>query len=201
MPPHTTRSPSGLDPITFHGGRQGLWQVDRIEAVRGAGLPPVAAVETVRRLEWELPPGISWSLRGVAEEVHYATAGEDARLRAVQPELGRPTSTRAALIPIRKSRRWWDRPPAERRAIFEERSHHIAVGLEFLPAIARRLYHGRVLGEPFDFLTWFEFTPEDAPSFERLVRRLRKTEEWSYVEREVDIRLRRRVLRPRRASA
>jgi hypothetical protein len=41
----------------------------------------------------------------------------------------------------------------------------------------------------FDFLTWFEFAREDAASFEELVRRLRATEEWSYVEREVDLRL------------
>ncbi len=194
MARHPTRGPPRIDPITFLGGQRGSWQVDRIEAVRGAGLPSIAAVETLHRLEWGRPAGVSWSLRGVSEEVHYATAAEDARLRAVQPKLGRSTSTRAALLPIRKSQSWWDRPPAERRAIFEERSHHIGLGLEYLPAIARRLYHGRVLGEPFDFLTWFEYTPEDAPSFERLVRRLRKTEEWSYVEREVDIRLRRRVL-------
>jgi hypothetical protein len=45
------------------------------------------------------------------------------------------------------------------------------------------------LGEPFDFLTWFEFTPEHAAAFEELVRRLRGTEEWAYVEREIDLRL------------
>src|SRR2546428_7160638 len=32
----------------------------------------------------------------------------------------------------------------------------------YLPAIARRLYHCRDLGEPFDFLTWFEYAPADA---------------------------------------
>jgi len=55
--------------------------------------------------------------------------------------------------------------------------------------VARRLYHSHDLGEPFDFLTWFEYAPEDARAFEDLVARLRQTEEWSYVEREVDIRL------------
>ena len=43
---------------------------------------------------------------------------------------------------------------------------HIATGLEYLPAVARRLHHGRDLGEPFDFLTWFEFAPEHAAAFE-----------------------------------
>ena len=80
-------------------------------------------------------------------------------------------------------------PQDERRRIFEESSHHIATGLEYLPAIARRLHHGRDLGETFNFLTWFEFAPEHADAFEDLVDRLRLTEEWSYVEREIDIRL------------
>lgn len=64
-------------------------------------------------------------------------------------------------------------------------------GLRYLPAIARRLHHSRDLGEPFDFLTWFEYAPADADGFGELVAELRVTEEWRYVEREVDIRLRR----------
>ena len=55
--------------------------------------------------------------------------------------------------------------------------------------MARRLHHGRDLGEAFDFLTWFEYAPADGGRFEELVARLRETEEWTYVEREVDIRL------------
>jgi hypothetical protein len=73
--------------------------------------------------------------------------------------------------------------------IFEERSHHLAIGLRYLPAIARRLYHCHDLGEPFDFLTWFEYAPADGDAFEELVGILRQTEEWTYVEREIDIRL------------
>ena len=61
--------------------------------------------------------------------------------------------------------------------------------MKYMPAIARRLYHARDLGEPFDFLTWFEYAPQDADLFEDLVRMLRSTEEWTFVEREVDIRL------------
>jgi chlorite dismutase len=106
-----------------------------------------------------------------------------------QDPLGRPESTRAALIPITKSEAWWDLAQDERRRIFEESSHHVATGLEYLPEIARRLRHGRDLGEPFDFLTWFEFAPEHAAALEELVLRLRATEEWTYVEREIDLRL------------
>src|SRR5436190_667936 len=61
--------------------------------------------------------------------------------------------------------------------------------LAYLPRIARRLHHGRDLAEPFDFITWFEFAPGDAGAFDELCGLLRATEEWSFVEREVDIRL------------
>jgi len=50
----------------------------------------------------------------------------------------------------------------------------------------------RELGEAFDFLTWFEYAPSDAAAFEELVGLLRASEEWRYVTREVDVRLRRR---------
>lgn len=84
---------------------------------------------------------------------------------------------------------WCTLPQDERRAIFEDQSRHIATGLKYLPAIARRLYHSPEMGEPFDFLTWFEYAARDASAFEDLVAYLRKTEEWAYVEREVDVRL------------
>jgi len=71
------------------------------------------------------------------------------------------------------------------------RSPAIGIGLDYLPAVARRLHHSRELREPFDFLTWFEYAPEHATEFEELVRRLRNRPEWHYVDREVDICLRR----------
>ena len=65
----------------------------------------------------------------------------------------------------------------------------IAASLKYLPAIARQLYHCRDLGEPFDFLTWFEFAPAARDAFDDLVGELRSTEEWSYVEAEIEIHL------------
>jgi hypothetical protein len=76
----------------------------------------------------------------------------------------------------------------ERRAVYEERSRHTTIGLEYLPRIARRLHHSRDLGEPFDFLTWFEFAPEHEVVFDELLARLRDSEEWTYVDRDIDIR-------------
>jgi len=110
-------------------------------------------------------------------------------LDARQQPLGRPDATAAALIPIRKSARWWQLTQDERRDIFEERSHHIRIGTGALPAVARRLLHSRDLGEPFDFLTWFEFAPSQVGEFDEVLAGLRASQEWTYVEREVEIRL------------
>ena len=120
----------------------------------------------------------------------YLERAEKDRLVAAQAGLGRADSQCAALIPMRKNDAWWDLAQDERRALFETRSRHIEIGAAYLPAIARRLYHCRDLGEPFDFLTWFEFHQRDAPAFDELVGRLRDTEEWTYVDREVEIRVR-----------
>ncbi|WP_288252761.1 hypothetical protein [uncultured Hydrogenophaga sp.] len=63
--------------------------------------------------------------------------------------------------------------------------------MNYLPQITRRLHHCRDLSdsEPFDFITWFEYAPQDAGRFDELARELRRTPEWQYVEREIDIRL------------
>ena len=173
----------------FSGGGAGMWRVERIQPVIGPPLDMVRRLAVVEGDQGVTQDDVVWRLRGVTSYERYVHRAERGQLVAVQPELGRPEATRAALIPIRKSAAWWDLTQDERRAIFEERSHHIATGLKYLPAVARRLYHSRDLGEPFDFLTWFEYAPSDAAAFEQLVAMLRGTEEWKFVEREVDIRL------------
>ena len=174
-------------PAVFVAGADGEWRIERIFPVRGEALPPALRLA---RIEGPMPAtrGI-WTLRGTTSNDRYVTRAEKDALRAVQPPLGRPDSTRAALIPVRKSPAWWELAQDERRRILEDRSRHISTGLRYLPAIARRLYHCRDLGEPFDFLTWFEYAPSDADRFEELVSELRRSPEWDYVEREVDVRL------------
>jgi len=71
----------------------------------------------------------------------------------------------------------------------EEQSHNIATGMEYLPGIACRPIHCRNFGGPSDFLMWFQFEADHAEPLAELVRRLRATEEWRYVECEIDIRL------------
>jgi chlorite dismutase len=175
-------------PVVFAGGHEGAWHVRGIFAVQGDPLP---TVERVAVLEGKraTPEAATWALHGVVSHERYVMKHEHAELADRSPLLGRGEATRAALIPIKKSPAWWALSQDERREIVEERSHHIAIGLKYLPAVARRLHHSRDLGEPFDFLTWFEFAPADEAGFDELVAMLRATEEWTFVEREVDIRL------------
>jgi hypothetical protein len=176
---------------SFVGGKQGAWQVVDVRGIVGTSLEPVERVEVVNDTVPELPPDGSWTLQSFTSNVRYAMRGELDVLRAVQPGLSRPEAVSAVLIPIKKNLQWWEMAQDERRAIFEEKSHHTAVGLEYLPGVARQLFHCRDLGEPFDFLTWFEFAPEHTKAFDELLLRMRASKEWEYVEREVEVRLER----------
>jgi hypothetical protein len=175
--------------FTFVGGDAGVWRVHAQRAVVGDPLPRVSHLRIVAGEAPDERAG--WTLRGLTSHDRYVTREEKTRLVARQPVLGRPEATQAALIPIRKSAEWWGLTQDERRAILEETSAHIRIGLEYLPAVARRLHHCRDVSdhEPFDFLTWFEFAPADAVHFDDLLRRLRATPEWRYVEREVELRV------------
>lgn len=188
-PNHTIASGLSTRLFSFIGGSTGNWRVTRMDTICGESLPVVrflniapAAVSGV---------GAAWVLRGITSNERYVTREEKNELVARQEGLGRSAARCAALIPIRKNAAWWTLTQDERRKIFEEQSAHIKIGLGFLPAIARRLHHCRDLGpdEPFDFLTWFEYAPEDAAAFDDLTAQLRASLEWKFVSREVDIRL------------
>lgn len=180
--------------FSFLGGATGDWRVTELNSIVGETLPTVSHVDI---LPHEPDPSAlaraSWHLRGITSNERYVTRPEKEELTRKQPGLGRCEATRAALIPIRKSAAWWALPQDERRRVFEEQSNHVRTGLQFLPAIARRLHHCRDLSgsEPFDFLTWFEFAPSDAAAFDDLLAQLRRSPEWAFVTREVDIRLER----------
>ncbi len=173
--------------VSFHAGISGQWALTSVRAMRGTTLEPAERLTIVEGRE--IPTRSLWTLRGVVSNSRYTTRAEADALAAIQPSLGRIEATRAAFIPIKKSSGWWALAQDERRAIYEERSRHTSIGLTYLPRIARRLHHCRELGEPFDFLTWFEFAPQNEGAFEELLAKLRASEEWWYVEREVDIRL------------
>ena len=135
--------------------------------------------------------GSAWILCGATSNEHYVERKEKDQLLLKQPSLGRPEANCGAMIAIGKNAKWWSLTQDERRAIFEEKSHHNKIGFDYLPAIARRLHHCRDLStaEPFDFITWFEFAEKDTAAFDQLLTQLHATEEWNFVDREVDIRV------------
>jgi len=174
----------------FTGGDTGRWHVTHMETRLGEPLP------AAKRLDMTSSPAASpdphaWVLRGITSNERYAVREERTEIVAKQLALGRAETTRAALIAIRKSEAWWALTQDERLDIFKNRSHHTRIGMQHFPELARSLHHCRDLSdnEPFDFLTWFEYTPAQEETFNRLVAGLRAIEEWKYVEREVDIRL------------
>src|SRR5260370_12999380 len=149
----------------FRGGQSGAWRVKRLAAVKGESLAPTPSLSVTHSDSIALPilpSQTGWRLLGVASHVRYVERAEKEQLAAVQAGLGRPEAKLAALIPIRKSAAWWELTQEERRRIFEDKSHHIAKGLEYLPMIARQLYHSRDLGEPFYFPTCLEHAPQHA---------------------------------------
>ena len=183
----------GINPrlFAFVGGTVGPWVVTKVKAVVGESLSVTDRIDIINGAVPHPPDGARWVLRGVTSNERYATRAEKDVLVSKQVALGRPEATCAALIPIRKNKQWWNLTQDERRAIFEDRSRHVQTGLRYLPAVARRLHHCRdfVAGEPFDFVTLFDYEPSDSNRFEEMLAELRSTEEWKFVDREVDLRM------------
>lgn len=175
----------GTKPMTFLGGPIGAWKVERITPVVGETLPAVERLDL--QAGFVAPTRHTWAFRGVAGHARYVERRERTLLDATSPPLGRADARTGVFIPMCKSPQWWALTQEERRAIFEERSHHIGRCLMYLPAVARGLYHSRELGEPFDFFAWFEFASTHACAFAELLAELRATEEWRYVDREVEV--------------
>ena len=176
--------------FSFVGGETGQWQIVDTRSIIGETLASAQRLDVVNAA-LALPDNAAWLLRGVTSNERYVLRAEKDQLLAKQAGTGRPEATCATLIPIRKTAAWWALTQDERRKIFEETSKHTEIGLKYLPAIARRLHHCRDLVEsaPFDFLTWFEYAPADTAAFDALLGALRATEEWSYVDCEVEIRV------------
>lgn len=190
MTAHTSTSPLGRL-FSFVAGPIGPWRIEQVLRIDGEPLPVASRLAVHTTALAEPAPGSVWSLRGITSNERYVERSEKTQLLAVQQALGRPEKTCAALIPIRKTAAWWALTQDERREVFETRSHHTRIGMKSLPQVSRRLHHCRDLSEtePFDFLTWFEYAPTHQQAFDDMLAELRASEEWGYVDREVELRL------------
>ena len=177
--------------FSFIGGDTGAWRVAKMQVLAGEPLPTARRLAIAPCLANPADPMADWVLRGITSHERYVVREERTHIVAEQLDLGRPEATCAALIALRKNEAWWALTQDERLSIFKQQSRHAQIGLEYFPTLARRLHHCRDLSEhePFDFLTWFEYTPAQEAGFNNLLAELRAIEEWKYVEREVDVRL------------
>ncbi len=180
--------------FTIVGGAQSEWVVTSQHTISGECWPTVERVSMIPGSANGIRSNSVWELSGVTTNDRYTTRFEKEQLVAKQAPVGRSESTRAALLLLRKSVEWWALSQDERRHILEEESHHIAIGSEYLPAVSRRLMHCRDLANnaPFDFLGFLDFTPHDETAFDELLTRLRATQEWRFIDREIDLRLARK---------
>jgi chlorite dismutase len=172
------------------------YEVRRLVSVAGGPRLDLRTRSGYMRVETPTPwsAAATHAYHGVTEHLHYTTAAQ-ARLldRDAVAELAPSESTIAVLIPMKKSDAWWRLAQDERNTYFQ-RSHalegHTEIGLRLANRVYRRLYHCRALGEPFDFLTYFEFDQAHEPDFKELLRRLRDVKtnpEWSFVTDEFEI--------------
>ncbi len=117
----------------FAGGDTGNWRVTKSSAIIGEPLATVSRLDVVSEAETgsRAANAGGWVLRGITSNERYVVREEKDQLLARQQELGRAEATCAALIPLRKNAAWWALTQDERRSIFEEQSHHTAIGLRY----------------------------------------------------------------------
>jgi hypothetical protein len=176
--------------FSFNGGNTGVWRVSAMQTITGDALPGVHRLNITANGIDNADPQATWVLRGITSNERYVTHAEHNEIVARQLALGRPELTCAAMIALRKNAAWWALSQDERLHIFKEQSQHTRIGLQHFASLPRRLHHCRDLSEhePFDFITWFEFTPAEEPAFDLLLAQLRAIPEWQYIEREVELR-------------
>jgi hypothetical protein len=179
---------------TFIGGGSGTFCVQSQKTILGEPISSVPFVDAIPGFPTAASKDALWVLCGVTSNDRYTTRMEKTALSSLQASIGRPQATCSALILLRKTADWWGLTQDERREILEDRSHHIAIGMRYLPAVARRLLHCRDLGAeaPFDFLGYLDYAPEDAAKFDDMIGELRASDEWRFIDREIDIRLTKR---------
>ncbi len=123
-----------MPPTVFAGGEAGAWEVESVDPVTGPSLPMVPRLAVVEDSAGAGNLDAAWMLRGRTSNSRYTRRDEQETLSARQAGLGRPQATRAALIPITKSSAWWALAQNERRELLEGTSHHIASGMQAVPA-------------------------------------------------------------------
>jgi len=188
-------------------GRVSKYRIDAITPIVGKVPTGLAPGWGVVRIESDAPihlaeeskstsKGRIITLRGVTENLHYTNETQRQELNARSHTEFKPSNeTTSVLIPIAKSLKWWQLAQNQREAYFQTNDKykgHTAIGLSYVDRVFRKLYHSRYIDEPipYDFLTYFEFKDRHRDDFTKLLNELRdpaRNPEWSYVELEYEI--------------
>ncbi len=178
---------------SFIAGDRGSWEVVSMDRIVGAALEEAPFLDVRNEYVMKVPVDFRWLLRGVSSSRNTPQL-QNQELMTPWTHFGRDEICCAAFMPVKWTRDWWDLTEDERRSICgcgcDSKSVEIPTRIE-----ARRFHHSRELGEPFDFLMWFEYARADTALVDELVAAIRESEEWKYVEREADVRLLRSRMR------
>jgi hypothetical protein len=171
------------------------YTVTNVVTVSGAPLGLSADGQLFRFEASSAPPQHVTGLTGVAQHLGYTEQPlREALVAASRTEL---RSGSAVLIPITKSKGWWDLAQDQRLELLRSKATgagHFEIGQRYSHLIYRRLLHARyVPHSQWDFLTYFEFPSDLESAFRELLAELRdpvKNPEWCFVERESEVWLR-----------
>ncbi len=193
--------------VQLKNGRVSHYHVEDVVSVVGEAPVELVPGWRVVRVESEAPLQLSEesrsvgggpfnTFRGVTEHFHYTSVTQRQELDARSHAEFEPSNkTKAVLIPIGKSPKWWGLAQDQRQAHFQTTNNsegHTAIGLGYADRVFRKLYHSRYVSHPapYDFLTYFEFHKSHKDDFRMLLEELRNTTrnpEWAYVELEFEI--------------
>ncbi len=137
------------------------------------------------------------ALNGAVREPRYTSA--ELHAYAYKPAIPRGSGRvmrNAIILPIRKTREWWQKTALERHVYFYPHADLVTAGCAKgharaaeagIGALYRRLYHnpdGYQREGEWDFITYFECADEHVVTFEQVCQALRderQNPEWRYV--------------------
>jgi hypothetical protein len=192
-------------PSTPHETIQFLVRTDQ-NGTHGSGAPYALQVcskyrprldETEVELRRRAGDGVEVStLIGAVRMPQYTSAAMHAY--AYKPAIGRGSGRvqkNAIIIPMRKSREWWDKPELDRQMFFYPHLDPTGARVEGharsaepgIGSVYRKLYYnpdGQGREGEWDFVTYFECADEHLETFDRICRTLRDIRhnpEWRYM--------------------
>jgi hypothetical protein len=136
------------------------------------------------------------SLKGAVRVPQYTSAEMYAyAFKGAQPRASGRVQRNVIIIPISKSKEWWDKAALDRQTYFyphADRSGthvkgHARAAEAGISTISRKLYYnpdGQAREGEWDFVTYFECADEHLATFDRIceaLRDVRQNPEWRYV--------------------